>query len=268
MGAPGRIVLLLAFAGLAAIAPAASLGVAAALFLAGIPHGGVAYRDRLEAPGLAFTLIYIAGAAIVFSAWWVAPVPTVAAFLALSAWHFSRAEGALRSAGAAVVLGGLLLRPDTTLACFALLAGQGAVEFGDATLALARVAGAAAFAWLGIESVRGPASRARAAWLALVIIALPPVEAVAVYFLFFHALPEYRRGIAQEGPARAVSLYARAGVPAVAGAIALGLGVVTGAVPIGIAGGLAVAVVVPHILDELAGDSPRLPHAFARRASL
>lgn len=117
------------------------IGIAAAIFFLGVPHGAldtVFAKNiyRLDAPvkWLIFSAAYISLAAVVVMLWSYAPLLFLAGFLLISAFHFSgdpvidmRFGARLLYGGAVVVLPAMLHAPDVA-ALFAQLAGAAVAE--------------------------------------------------------------------------------------------------------------------------------------------
>ena len=108
-------------------------------------------------------------------AWLTAPLPTFAAFLACSTWHFG-AEGAAPGRAVPALRGGLpiaapvLLQPEATARVLGAVAG---------------VSLAQAVAWAAFLLLRG---RERDLMEPVLFAAMPPLTAFAIYFACVHAL--------------------------------------------------------------------------------
>ena len=168
----------------------------------GVPHGALdgelaraILRPRLgSAWFLAFALPYLSLSALVLVAWHVAPVATLAVFLAASVWHFgsedapggSRADKLLR--GGMPVAVPMLAHRAATVALFTTITGRSLGGFASWwTLA--------AFAWIGLAAAWTAQAVYRQQWgrlgepglLLCAFLALPPLTAFALYFVTVHA---------------------------------------------------------------------------------
>ncbi len=171
------------------------------IIVLGVPHGaldGEAARARLRPRfGRAwfgvFSLPYLALVAVVLLSWRLAPVPTLAAFLTASIWHFG-SEDAPGAPLEAAVRGGLpialsvLAHPAATMVVFATVAAAPLPRppewLWDASLLWL----ALTIAWAGRAALRRQwRSLAMPALLAGVFVALPPLTAFAIYFVCVHA---------------------------------------------------------------------------------
>ncbi len=179
--------------------------LAVAVAVTGLPHGAldpwVAWRAGLwkgRWGWLAFNLAYVAIAAAVVAVWWLAPGPSLALFLALSAWHFA-GDWRLHLPGWARAVAGLALLalpawrwPAQVDAAFALLAGpEGSIIanwLGVAAPALA--AGMAAVVLVALR--RSRASAIELAAVAALALLLPPLVYFIVYFCALHSLRHLR----------------------------------------------------------------------------
>ena len=172
-----------------------------AVIMLGVPHGaldGEAARSVLRPRfGRAwfgvFSLPYLALVALVLLCWRLVPVPTLAAFLAASVWHFG-SEDAPGAPLEAAVRGGLpialsvLAHPAATMAVFATVAAtplpQPPEWLWDASLLWL----ALTIAWAGRVALRRQwRPLAVPALLAGMFIVLPPLTAFAIYFVCVHA---------------------------------------------------------------------------------
>ena len=217
--------------------PAAWLATTAAIIALGVPHGaldGEVARPMLQprfgrAWFLVFALPYLALAGGVLLLWRVSPLGALAAFLAMSVWHFGREEAGPGRPVAALVRGGLpiaapvLLHPAGTWAVFA-----SAAQIAPAGGPPGWLVGAA---WVWVVLAAGWVWRqewpvvAAGAGLVALFAALPPLTAFAIYFLCLHA-PAHVRGLIA-GPWRAprVSSWAHAaGYAAPVTALTVGIG--------------------------------------------
>lgn len=178
-----------------------------AVILLGVPHGALdgevarpLLRPRLgRAWFIVFAAPYLALSALVLLAWHVAPLPTLAAFLACSALHFGAEDAGPDGAAVEVaVRGGLpiaapvLLQSEATARFLGVVAG----------VPMAHLPGwlvVASWAWLALAIAWGASlllrRRGRAPMGALVepgllaalFAALPPLSAFAIYFVCLHA---------------------------------------------------------------------------------
>lgn len=261
--------------GVAIPPPALAAGLALAVAVVGLPHGGLDHRAGRSVCGplvgpwwpLLFLTSYVAVGGFVLAGWAVAPLATAGLFFALSAGHFAETE---RGPGwRAALFGGmviwltLLARPGESLTLLAWVApaevdwaGAGAA----ARPAFAALAGLAAACWLA-ESVRAAAGRdaagladaARLAAFALMFALAPVLVSFAVAFCGWHSLRELDRMAGRGGGLRRVLLAAApsslaAALLAAGGVWAFGSEPLAApAVVQGVFLGLS-AVAVPHIL--------------------
>ena len=188
--------------------PARWLAVLAAIVLLGVPHGaldGEIARPLLRprwgrAWFVLFALPYLSLVAAVLIAWRLAPLATLAGFLAASVWHFG-----LEDAGphplAAAVRGGLpiaapvLFQPLATAHVFGTVALAGLAQPPLWLAVAAQVWAVAALAWAA-ECVWRRRWQALGEPLLLVLLfaALPPLVAFACYFVGVHA-PRHMAGL-------------------------------------------------------------------------
>ena len=188
---------------LSALVPpdAQCLSALLAVIVLGVPHGaldGEIARSLLRPRfGWAwfpiFSLPYLVLFALVLVAWHLAPVPTLAAFLAASVWHFG-SEDAPGTRLEALVRGGLpialpvLAHPAATTAVFAAIAVAPLPQPPGWLLDASLVWLAAAAVWVGHAALRRQGCRLVVpALLAGMFIALPPLTAFAIYFVCVHA---------------------------------------------------------------------------------
>ncbi len=198
-----------ALAGLAALAapllwllpPPAVTITATAFVLFGVPHGAVDHlvaRDHLRpiagrAWFLVFSPVYLGLAGAVLALWFLAPVLALVLFLAVSILHFGLEDAGSGAPLAAFARGGLpialpvLLHPAETARFFALL---GAADGIPAVVQLS------AWVWLPCALLYGRRLAADAGRrhdlievvaLIFVFIILPPLPAVAFYFVVAHS---------------------------------------------------------------------------------
>ncbi len=194
--AAGALLVTLAFAGSWSV----PLTLAVVIVL-GIPHGaldGEVARARLR-PVLgplwfaAFAVPYLCLVACVLLAWRWAPLPTLAAFLAASVWHFGTEDAGPRPFEAFVV-GGLPVAAPTLLQPAATARFLGTVAMTPlATLPIWLELGAgfwcvAAVVWAIRSAARGDERRLpEFAGLLGAFAVLPPLSAFAIYFICLHA---------------------------------------------------------------------------------
>lgn len=188
----------------------------AAIIVLGVPHG--ALDGEIARPLLrlrfgrlwfaVFSLPYLALFALVLLAWRLVPMPTLAAFLAISVWHFGEDPTGGASVTETLFRGGLpialpvLAHPQATAFIFGTVA-QVALPAPPPWLLLA------SFCWLGIAVVVGGQAMARrrsrqliqpGALIAMFLL-LPPLTAFAIYFVCVHA-PSHMAALVRD-PSRA-----------------------------------------------------------------
>lgn len=247
------------------ILPAISLGFALLMFVVGIPHGAVKYgrskvNDRREfhGPGLTYSAHYLLlglGAAALYM---LAPAPTMITFLLLSALHFGLEDPAFKSTGLFVVTASLLLYPDTTLGIFDTLSGTDIFSRLDPVSV--RFVGLFGFAILISEMLARRRNILRASLIMAVFMFLPPVQAVALYFLFLHSLDGFQEQVrarrARARPIIPVSQIVTAGV-AVIGATGLIVLTLAEHLSVPFAAAIGVGFTIPHLVNAL--RSSRIP---------
>ncbi len=224
---------------LAALAPA--------VLVLGVPHGafdgelGHAVFSRRHGSRWwrPFLLFYLGLAAAVVVAWWLAPVASLAAFLALSACHFGLCDrdarlspgllGGLEAAarGAAPILLPVVFHADATAGLFALLVPTPVGTLQAMLAAAAPALGLALSAALAVAIARHlwlacTGSRAHAApaleltALLLAGATLPPLLFFALYFCLGHS-PRHALEIAAAcdptSPRRALVTFLRGAAP-------------------------------------------------------
>lgn len=212
----------------------------AAIVLLGIPHGALdlAIGRVLFRPSrgrlwfLVFALPYLVLAGAVLLAWRVAPMPTLAAFLLASSWHFGREHlDALRlpaRPAATWALGGIpvavpvLTQPAATARLLSAIAGAPIARPPGWLLAGALVwAGLCAFAAWRARSAAPTVPGLACLWFAL----LPPILAFALYFTALHA-PAHMTSMLRRPDrlpqARTVAAAWRLALPGTAITLALG----------------------------------------------
>ncbi len=227
--------------------------VALALFAAGILHGAA---DEGRHDIVAFSVVhaggYVAFAAAIAALYLASPLLGLAAFLAISGWHFAISpadfDRASRYAIAGCAIGGsALFHPAPTAEVFAAITG---LAIPGAAMQPLAIVGAGGVALAGLAAAR----RANGMWQAilavLAVILLEPVLAVALIFFVAHALPVQREQIADHGLDRVLKAIAPTGIPALAGAIALIALAWLGYVALPLAAAIAIGVATPHMLTE------------------
>lgn len=262
-------------------AAAVAIGLAGAVAVVGMPHGGLDHRYGRAVFGpsagtwwpLPFLTAYLAVAAAVVVGWSVAPLATTALFFLVSAAHFAETESGPR--WRATLFGGmviwlpLLARPAETVGLLGWVAPAGA-DFASAATAVrplvGLLAGVAAAVWV-VEFARacrrsdaaGVADGVRLAAFAGMFCLAPVLVSFAVAFAGWHSWAELNRLARRadpEDPAAGLKRVLKDAAPlsllasllCVAGALVLGGGhslapAVVQAVFVGLS-----AVAVPHIL--------------------
>lgn len=245
----------------------------------GVPHG--ALDGAVAAPLLRprygrawfgiFAVPYLGLAALVLVAWQIAPLVTLAGFLALSVMHFGEEDAGPGRPFEALVRGALpialpaLLRPDETAGLFAVVT----------RVALPQLPvwwSAASWLWLGLAACwivgqrRRPTVLAEMAALACAFWLLPPLAAFTLYFVGLHG-PRHMRALVRD-PHRAPGIETmrravRASLPVFGLTLLIGAGLwplYAAGSPDAAAALLALtlqmlsALTVPHVLlDRLAG---------------
>lgn len=260
---------------------AAWLVALTAVILLGVPHG--ALDGAVAAPLLrprwgrawfpVFAVPYLGLAGAVLLAWQLAPLATLAAFLAISVLHFGTEDAGPGRPFEALVRGGLpvalpaLLHPEATARVFAVVARVPMPDLPGWWSAAAWLWLALAAAWLLVGRPR-PAVCAEMAVLGAAFLALPPLTAFTLYFIGLHA-PRHMRALVRD-PMKAPGIdtmprAVRAALPIFALTLGLGAGLwplYAAGAPDAVANLLTVtlrmlsALTVPHILlDHLAARS-------------
>jgi len=135
-------------------------------------------RARLQKPAENF--IYL---------WVFSPAISFALFLLGSAFHFSHSEADIKTLGVSAILGSLAVYPNETVRYFAMLTGNNIFLAPSQTILIC--VGTIALILPILEGLyKGKEGLRIIAWIGVACF-LPPVEAVALYFFFFHALAEY-----------------------------------------------------------------------------
>jgi len=173
-----------------------------AVIALGVPHGaldGEIARSVLRPRfGWAwfpiFSLPYLTLSALVLLAWHMAPVPTLAAFLAASVWHFGSEDAGSGTYFEAVVRGGMpiavpvLVHPAATSAVFAAISGTLLPQPPEWLWTASLIWLVLAIAWASALALRGQGrSLVAPSLLAGLFIVLPPLTAFAIYFVCIHA---------------------------------------------------------------------------------
>lgn len=211
-----------------------------AVIVLGIPHG--ALDGAVAAPLLrprygrawfgVFAVPYLALSALVLLAWQVAPLPTLAAFLAVSVLHFGEEDAGPGRPIEALVRGGLpialpaLARPDETAGIFSVVTRMPMPHLPAWWTAGAWLWLALAAAWLLTGRARRGV-RGEMAVLAVAFVALPPLTAFTLYFVGLHA-PRHMLALVRD-PSKApgidtVQRAVRASLPIFALTLLLGAG--------------------------------------------
>jgi Brp/Blh family beta-carotene 15,15'-monooxygenase len=153
-----------------------------------------------------FAVPYLGLSALILLAWQVAPLATLAGFLALSVLHFGEEDAGPGRPFEAFVRGGLpialpaLLRPEETAGVFAVVT----------RVPMPQLPGwwaAAAWVWVAVTALwflTGPQRTSvlmEMVLLALAFWSLPPLTAFTLYFVGFHA-PRHMRALVRD-PIRA-----------------------------------------------------------------
>lgn len=199
---------------LSAVLPLNSQYVCAllAIIILGVPHGALdgeiaraILRPRFGWAWFpAFSLPYLSLFALVLFAWHLAPVSTLAGFLAASVWHFGTEDAKPGAHLEALMRGGvpMLIHPVATTAVFATVAGTPLPQPPDWLWTASLAWLALAIVWMGCTVLRG---RGRAlivpCLLTGVFVALLPLTAFAIYFVGVHA-PSHTAALIRN-PARA-----------------------------------------------------------------
>ena len=220
-----------------------------ALFLLGFAHGAAEEAgDTLRAPVPATIVLYLVSGAA-FSALYLAlPLVGLAAFLALSCWHFARSDTGLSPiANAAIALlsigGTALLQPAATGAIFAVMTGAAAPHWFMLFLAIAGAAGVL-LALISVRTATTPLIAAAACAL------LHPVLAVGAIFLAAHALPVQAAQARPSGWRTVLRAQAPATLAALVGSVALSALYLAGNIPLGWLVAAALGMAIPHVLVD------------------
>lgn len=185
----------------AALPREASWAVALAFIIVlGVPHG--ALDGAVAAPLLrprygriwfgVFALPHLGASALVLLAWQVAPLVTLAGFLALSVLHFGEEDAGPGRPVEALVRGGLpialpaLLQPEETARIFAIVTRVPIRELPAWWVIVAWIWAVSAVMWLTMQKSRH-ALLIELALLSAAFWLLPPLTAFALYFVGLHA---------------------------------------------------------------------------------
>lgn len=181
-----------------------------AVIVLGVPHG--ALDGAIAAPLLrprygrlwfgVFAAPYLGLAAAVLLSWEIAPVATLAGFLALSVLHFGEEDAGPGRPFEALVRGGLpialpaLLRPDETAGLFAAVTKVPMPHLPEWWTM-------ASWCWLALAAIWGLAHPRRhlllmeIAMLSAAFWLLPPLTAFSLYFVGLHA-PRHMRALVND----------------------------------------------------------------------
>lgn len=181
-----------------------------AVIVLGVPHG--ALDGAVAAPLLrprygrawfgVFAVPYLGLSALVLWAWQVAPLATLAAFLAVSVLHFGEEDAGPGRPIEALVRGGLpvalpaLVRPEGTAEIFSAVTRTPMAHLPLWWTAAAWLWLALTAAWLLRGRVRRGV-RGEIALLAAAFLALPPLTAFTLYFVGLHG-PRHMRALVRD----------------------------------------------------------------------
>lgn len=179
--------------------------LALAVAVTGLPHGAldpwVAWRAGLwrRRRGLvAFNLAYVGIAALVVAAWRLAPGPSLALFLAISAWHFAGdwrqdLPGWARAVAGVAMLGLPAWRwPTQVEAIFAVLAGPDGASIASGLHVAAPWLALAMAATALVALRRSRITAIELAAVAALALLLPPLVYFIIYFCALHSLRHLR----------------------------------------------------------------------------
>ncbi|MGB3722686.1 MAG: Brp/Blh family beta-carotene 15,15'-dioxygenase [Pacificimonas sp.] len=228
------------------------------MFLAGIPHGAAehdAATGHARIPSLPYISLYMVVGTGLFLLFLVAPLPGAVGFIALSALHFSRAEYRRhRALGVFATVAAFLFSPERTADIIAGIAGDAVAP--AVFMAAGAIAAAAALCVIVIELSRrpDPVGIARLAATILAFAILPPLTAMAVYFLILHSAKAYTDPVrAGQTPRDAVIAFSTIGGPAVLIGLLTMWVWTTGALSTAIVAAAALAFAMPHMMFDLTG---------------
>jgi len=232
----------------------ASILVGLALFAAGLPHGfirGTSRNPRLSSPF--YWAGYVVAGALTFAAFLVTPLVALAAFLALSLWHFAMSDAlGSRSANAAIaglaVGGSALFRPDATGAMLGYVAGR---PLPEAILDVLAVPGAAGAIMALALIARKPGEHWPLSLAIAVVAGVHPVLAVGAIFYLYHAARIQARLEAARSTWIFPLILVGALSFALAGSQTLAAISSPGPAMIAIASAAAIAIIVPHLIEDL-----------------
>ena len=228
---------------------AATIWTGLALFLLGFAHGAAEEAgDTLRAPAPATIAFYLVTGAAFAALYLALPLVGLAAFLALSCWHFARSDTGLppisNAAIAVLSIGGTaLFQPVATAAIFAAMIGAAPPHWFMFPLAIAGAGGVL----LSLASLRASIIPLIAAAACALV---HPVLAVGAIFLAAHALPVQAAQARQSGWHAVLSAQAPATLAALVGSAALVALYLTGNVPLGWLVAAALGMALPHVLVD------------------
>lgn len=185
--------------------------IAVLVAVLGLPHGAldpvVARRVGLwrTPAGLAgFTLAYLAVAAAVVGVWFIAPVLSLVAFLAISAAHFGGDWNADRPWPLRFMTGaGLLSLPaladrQAVADIYIVLAGERAADIATIQLNLAPLLLAGMIVAAAVAARRRPHEGLELVIAALLALTTPPLVFFIIYFCLLHSARHLREGFRDE----------------------------------------------------------------------
>ena len=177
------------------------IAVLAAVVLLGVPHG--ALDGEIARPLLrprfgwawfgVFALPYLGLSACVLAAWRIAPMATLGAFLAGSAWHFGREDAGPKpleawARGGLPIALPVLLHPAATAEVLGTVALTPLTRLPEWLFAGAALWCVAALWWTARMVAAGRwQALTEPGLLAMLFVALPPLPAFAIYFVCIHA---------------------------------------------------------------------------------
>lgn len=187
----------------------AAIAILAAVF--GMPHGAldplIARRLGLWRTPLtfaAFNLAYIGVATAVVALWLIAPVPSLVAFLLISAAHFGSDWNRERPLALRFLTGAALLSlpslrdQDAVADLYVTLAGDGARAVAAAQAALRPVLLVGLAAAAVIAARRAPHEAFELLGAAALALLAPPLMFFIVYFCALHSARHLREGFSEE----------------------------------------------------------------------
>lgn len=204
-------------------APRTLLAVVAIIVL-GVPHGALdgeiargLLKPRFRRSWFAlFAAPYLLLSAAVLLAWQVAPIATLAAFLAASVWHFGAEDSNGGDVNGIVAHGGLaiamsvLTHPAATARLFGVVSQTTMTRPPEWLWIGSLIWLGAATVWV-VERLRADEDRLLVgpALLCCLFIVLPPLTAFAIYFVCVHAPAHTRALIADRRRAPRISGWGR-----------------------------------------------------------